>query len=190
MTRTRAGVAAGLLALAAALGGCASTSGTSGAGPTADGSGPTADGPTGPGATSSPRPSPASPAGEATGTAVVTVGDDLEFRVEVARTAEAQQQGLSGRVEVPPRTGMLFPFDGPAERQVWMAGMRFPIDVAWIADGAVLAVDTLEPCTEPEDSTCPRWTWPGPADALLEVPAGALDGVGEGTPVRVQEDDR
>ena len=71
--------------------------------------------------------------------------------------------------------------------QVWMAGMRDPLDVAWIVDGQVLALDTLAPCTEPDPEQCPRWTSPSPVDSLLEVPAEALDGVVPGTAVTVQE---
>ena len=39
-----------------------------------------------------------------------------------------------------------------------MADMRVPLDVAWIVDDQVLAVDTLTSCvtTEPEDCRC--WT--------------------------------
>lgn len=122
-------------------------------------------------------------------TVVVDVGTGLEFRVQLASTPEQQRDGLSGRDELSEgTTGMLFTFDGPAERQVWMAGMKIPIDVAWIIDGQVLAVDTLDPCTTDTDDECPRWTPPGDADTLLEVPAGVLNGIEPGTPVTIRED--
>lgn len=121
-------------------------------------------------------------------TASVEVGTGLEFQVQLATTAEQQRDGLSGRNELSEGTGMLFQFDGAAERQVWMAGMLIPLDVAWIVDGQVLAIDTLQPCTtEPQDD-CPQWTSPGAADTLLEVPAGALDGIEPGAPVTIRED--
>ncbi|MCT2155301.1 DUF192 domain-containing protein, partial [Corynebacterium sanguinis] len=62
------------------------------------------------------------------------------------------------------------------------------IDVAWIVDDQVLATDTLDPCTLTDQSQCPRWTSPAPVDALLEVPAGALDGIEPGTHVTIRED--
>lgn len=119
-------------------------------------------------------------------TATVTVGAD-QFQVEVADTAEEQRAGLSGRAEVPAGTGMLFTFEERQE-QVWMAGMEIPIDIAWIVDDQVLATDTLDPCTLTDQSQCPRWTSPMPVDALLEVPADALDGIDPGTHVTIRED--
>ncbi|WP_367645941.1 DUF192 domain-containing protein [Paenarthrobacter ureafaciens] len=119
-------------------------------------------------------------------TAVVSIGAGAEFQVELARTAEEQRNGLSGRPELSEGTGMLFTFGNRAERQVWMAGMAVPIDVAWIVDDQVLALDTLDPCTKTDRDQCPRWTSPGDVDALLEVPAGALDGIETGTAVTVR----
>lgn len=69
---------------------------------------------------------------------------------------------------------MLFKFGTRDHHEVWMAGTTIPLDVAWIADNIVLAVDTLTPCTQTSQDSCPRWTSPAPADALLEVPAGSL----------------
>jgi len=99
------------------------------------------------------------------------------FAVELADTASEQKEGLAGREEISAGTGMLFTFGERAEHQMWMAGMQVPIDVAWIDGDRVIGVATLDPCTEVEQTTCPRSTAPGPATALLEVPAGALAGV-------------
>jgi uncharacterized membrane protein (UPF0127 family) len=121
-------------------------------------------------------------------TAVVIVGTGLEFRVQLATTPDQQRDGLSGRDELSEGTGMLFTFDGPAERQVWMAGMEIPIDIAWILDGQVIATETLDPCTTETQDECPRWTSPAEADTLLEVPAGALDGIEPGTTVTTRKD--
>jgi len=109
---------------------------------------------------------------------------DTEFQVEVAETEQTQRAGLSGRQSLPEGTGMLFTFNGRQEQQVWMAGMQIPVDIAWIVDGRVLAVDTLDPCDLEDQEQCPRWTSPAPVDALLEVPAGELAGVEPGERVR------
>ncbi len=127
------------------------------------------------------------PSTPASSTATVTVGT-RQFQVEVADTADEQRAGLSGRAEVPEGTGMLFTFAGRQERQVWMAGMQTRIDAAWIVDDQVLAIETLDPCTMTDQSKCPRWTSPGDVDALLEVPAGALEGVQVGETVTIRED--
>ena len=120
--------------------------------------------------------------------ATVTVGEDLEFQVEVADTPQQQSEGLSARQDLPAGTGMLITFEPGKERQVWMAGMEIPIDIAWIADGQVLQISTLDPCTENDQSLCPRWKSPGAVDALLEVPADALKGITPGTPVSIREE--
>lgn len=120
--------------------------------------------------------------------ALVRIGPSpVEFRVEVAKSADQQRDGLGGRDELPAGAGMLFQFGGRGEQQVWMAGMMIPLDIAWIADGKVLAVDTLTPCTAADQDQCPRWTSPSPVDALLEVSDGALAEVVPGMPITIEE---
>lgn len=119
--------------------------------------------------------------------AVVLVGSNrTEFKVDVAETAKQQREGLSRRTSLAAGTGMLFQFGTRDHHDVWMAGMTIPLDVAWIADDTVLAVDTLQPCTQPDPDTCPRWASPSPADALLEVPARSLHQVVPGSSVVVK----
>jgi uncharacterized membrane protein (UPF0127 family) len=62
-----------------------------------------------------------------------------------------------------------------------------PLDIAWIVDGKVLAVDTLTPCTEPNQDQCPRWTSPSAVDALLEVPAHSLATITPGMAITIEE---
>ncbi len=123
-------------------------------------------------------------------TAVVDVAGILAFDVELATTPDQQRDGLSGRHDLSVGTGMLFQFDGSAQREVWMAGMEIPVDAAWIAGDQVIAVDTLDPCTTTDQAQCPRSTSPGPADALLEVPAGSLETITPGTSITVREEER
>lgn len=116
----------------------------------------------------------------------VEVGGEA-FAVELADTASEQKEGLAGREEIPAGTGMLFQFAERAEHQMWMAGMHVPIDVAWIDGDRVIGVVTLDPCTEVDQTTCPRSRAPGPATALLEVPAGSLADVAAGDAVTLRE---
>ncbi len=116
------------------------------------------------------------------GPTTVTIGGDLTFRVEVASTAEQRRTGLSGRQGLAEHTGMLFVYDDAAPRSYWMADMLLAIDLAWIRDGAVLAVETLHPCPD-VSSDCPSFASPGPVDAVLEVPAHALADVEPGAEV-------
>lgn len=82
---------------------------------------------------------------------------------------------------------MLFQFGSRAEQRVWMAGATIPLDVAWIVDGKVLAVDTMQPCTEADQDQCPVWTSPGPVDSLLEVSARALTTAIPGMNITIEE---
>ena len=117
-------------------------------------------------------------------TRAVQVGEKV-YAVEVATTEDDQRQGLAGRPEVEPGTGMLFLLPSRSTQQVWGAGMLVAVDVVWITGGQVAAVDVLEPCTARDQSTCPRLTAPSPVDAVLEVPAGS--GIVAGETVTVED---
>ena len=85
---------------------------------------------------------------------------------------------------------MWFQFDARGLQRVWMADTSVPLDAAWITDGKVTAVDTLTPCTEADEAQCPRWSSPSDVDALLEVPAHALQEVVPGMALTVEEQPR
>lgn len=119
--------------------------------------------------------------------ATVAVGPELRLVVEVARAEDELREGLAGRGELS-GDGMVFLFGERARREVWMAGMEIPLDVAWIVDGRVVAVRTLQPCAAADQAQCPRWESPVPVDMLLEVSEGALQGVEPGSVVSVGED--
>lgn len=115
----------------------------------------------------------------------VAIGADLALTVWHARTVTEQRTGLAEHDSIPDGAGMLFTFDPAGPQRVWMAGMRFPIDIAWIRDGRIIATDTLPICTISDLDDCPRWDAPGDVDALLETAAGVLDDIAPGTSVTV-----
>ncbi|MDT9593577.1 DUF192 domain-containing protein [Nocardioides zeae] len=117
----------------------------------------------------------------------VTVGDDLTFTVEVARTDEELSDGLSGREELAGDEGMYFDFGESRAGRVWMVGMEFSIDVAWIADGRVLSVERDLPPCETAAEECEIWSAGADVDGFLEVTAGGLDGVEGGESVTLSE---
>ena len=97
----------------------------------------------------------------------------------VADTAAARSRGLQGVPEVPTGTGMLFVFlDEPGvggRPGFWMLDTLTPLDIAFVAEGAVVGTATMQPCTA---RPCPI-THPGvPYDAALEVAAGTLEAAG------------
>lgn len=91
------------------------------------------------------------------------------IRVEVARTPEQREQGLSGRTVLPEDTGMLFIFEKPDFYGFWMKKMNFSIDIIWIGrDYKIVDVSA-----DVSPLTFPRTFLPKePAQFVLEVPSG------------------
>ena len=89
-------------------------------------------------------------------------------RLEWAGTSDSRRRGLLGRDAFEPGAGIYL---APCQ-WVHMFGMRFPIDVAFLArDGRVLALEHgLKPWR------VSRIVWR--ADGALELPAGTLAGSG------------
>jgi uncharacterized membrane protein (UPF0127 family) len=93
-------------------------------------------------------------------------------KVDLALTSTEQTQGLSGRENLPPNTGMLFVFAKPDKYLFWMKDMNFPIDMIWF--NADLKVIFLKKDATP--GSYPETYGPGVNDGqakyVLEVPAG------------------
>jgi uncharacterized membrane protein (UPF0127 family) len=66
----------------------------------------------------------------------------LRFRVEVARSAAEQAQGLMFRTQMAPNEGMIFPFSPPrAGVAFWMKNTVIPLDIIFIgADRRILNI--------------------------------------------------
>ena len=108
--------------------------------------------------------------------------------VEVADTPAARSTGLSNREALSGIDGLLLKWDAPGRHPIWMAGMRFSLDLIWIeTNGHIVAVLTnVPPCrTDP----CPLYEPDGAerSIAVLEIPAGAAasHGIAAGAIVRL-----
>lgn len=97
-----------------------------------------------------------------------------DVRVEIARTAEAIERGLSYREDI--GDGMLFCFGSSAPQFFWMYEMRTPLDAIWVNDGFVTATQQDIPVRD-EAGDWTRFRSGSPADALLELPTGTLENV-------------
>ncbi len=99
-----------------------------------------------------------------------------EIAVEIADTPAAREQGLSGRPELAPDTGMLFLFDRASQREFWMKDMRFDLDIVWIREERIVDLSRHVPAPRtPEERSAPARVRPSePADAVLELPAGSV----------------
>jgi uncharacterized membrane protein (UPF0127 family) len=106
--------------------------------------------------------------------------------VELAQTPEAGAKGLSNRTRVT-HDGLLLLWDAPGRHPIWMADMRFRLDIVWLdADGRVLAVLTGVP--QCPASPCQMYEPPGTesSTSVLELPASgaARHGIKVGSVVR------
>ena len=94
--------------------------------------------------------------------------------VEIADTPAARSAGLSNRQSLSGVDGLLLKWDTAGRHPIWMAEMRFPLDLAWIgANGRVIAVLASVPACH--EQPCPLYE-PNGTDrsvAVLELPAGA-----------------
>lgn len=115
-----------------------------------------------------------------------------ELDVLIAERALAQRKGLGGYTQegLKPHDGMLFVFSDSEVRTFWMKGMQFNIDILWIADGRIVAIDRdvqapYSRSDEPERVT----SSPLEVDAVLELPAGKVAeyGLVEGMNMKILE---
>ena len=96
---------------------------------------------------------------------------DIEIPVEVVRTDAEITKGLSGRVSLDPNSGMLFVFQKSDKYRFWMPDMHFAIDIVWIENGKVAAIDqNISPIFDPKNPKF--YTPPVPVRHVLELNAG------------------
>jgi len=104
----------------------------------------------------------------------------LATDVETADGVVSRARGLMFRRSIPDGYALWFRFDRPARRSLHMLFVPFAVDAVWLVGDEVTAVRRL-----------PAWRglgW-GTADAVLELPAGAADGVDPGDRVVVEDAD-
>jgi uncharacterized membrane protein (UPF0127 family) len=107
----------------------------------------------------------------------------------VADTLKQRAEGLSNR-DVMTGDGLLLLWSAPGRHPIWMAGMRFALDLIWLdSDDRVLAVlPDVPPCIS---QPCPVYEPLGTeqSQGVLEVSAGAASrhGIVRGILLRRQE---
>ena len=93
----------------------------------------------------------------------------VSLMIELATTTATQEQGLSGRKNVPDDYGMLFVFQKADKYGFWMKDMLVPVDIFWLdAQGQVITIaQNVAP------TTYPNVFYPiSPARYVLETAAG------------------
>jgi uncharacterized membrane protein (UPF0127 family) len=105
----------------------------------------------------------------------------LASDVELADGLLSKGLGLMFRRSIPDDYALVFPFSKPRKRGLHMVCVPFDIDAVWLVDGEVQQVKRLS-----------AWTGHGRAraDMVIEMPAGAADGIETEDTVRVEGYDR
>ncbi|MFH1145768.1 MAG: DUF192 domain-containing protein [bacterium] len=116
------------------------------------------------------------------GQASMVIGNN-QLTVFMADSSDEWAQGLAGQESLPYNIGMLFVFPEPGERQFWMKKMKFDLDLIWLNDNKVIGVTSNVDYHDQDRLYYP----PGPADAVLEVPAGWVERTGwvEGNGIKI-----
>lgn len=133
-----------------------------------------------PGQTPTPTSRPPSPAPS-------VLIDDIAFQVELAVALAERAEGLSGRDELQPMTGMLFIYATPTIPSFWMKGMRFPLDFLWISEDCIVSDITPNvPVPEPDQDALPGYSPGSPVLYNFEINAGEAQrhGIAVGRRVR------
>jgi len=105
--------------------------------------------------------------------------DDIVLSVKIADTDANMARGLMFEEKLPYDKGMLFVFDKPETRSMWMLNMQFNIDVIWFDEnGNIVSIDrNVPPCmTTVEIFVCKEnGVSSDNAQYVLEVTAGFVD---------------
>lgn len=102
----------------------------------------------------------------------------LASDVDVARSWFTQARGLMFRRSIPDDYALVFPFEDVGTRWLHMLFVPFAIDAVWLVDREVTRVERLAPFVGLAR---------GEADTVLELPAGAADGIAVGDEVVLEE---
>lgn len=102
----------------------------------------------------------------------------LASDAERAEGLPAKVRGLMFRRSLPAGYGLVFPFEDAKTRNIHMLFVSIPLDVLWLVEDEVTRVERLRP-----------WLGFGHsiADTVVELPAGAAEGVEAGDTVQMLE---
>ena len=107
--------------------------------------------------------------------------DDKTFEVYIADTDPRQMRGLMWETQdfLADDKGMLFVFDEPGYRSMWMKNMQFHLDIIWFNEnGNVISIErNVPPCITPlEVMSCKsEGVSADNAKYVLEVTSGFVD---------------
>lgn len=99
------------------------------------------------------------------------------FTLELADDPDERRQGLMGRTELAPGTGMLFDFPPGVTPVIWMRNMHIPLDLVYLDEQAVIThlFERVPPC---KSMPCTHYKADRPLRFVIELPAGSIAELG------------
>jgi len=103
--------------------------------------------------------------------------ENVEFNVELAKTPQEREKGLSGREELCLTCGMLFVFPRSDYHRFWMKETLIPLDIIWIDENwqVVDFVAFAQPQGKRKLEELPVYSPKKPARYVLELPGGTVE---------------
>lgn len=102
--------------------------------------------------------------------------NQMEIKVEIARSTEERTKGLSNREKLDPNSGMIFIFSKNSKPVFWMKDTKIALDIIWINDDKIVKIDkNVQPEIGKNDSELKKYSSPSVVDYVLEVNAGFSD---------------
>jgi uncharacterized membrane protein (UPF0127 family) len=116
-------------------------------------------------------------------------GASSTLHVAVADTDEERANGLMHATHLPADRGMAFVFPTPTTATFWMKDTLIPLSIAFVADGRVVALREMMPCTS---DPCATYDAGGtPYTLAIEANAGYFrsSGIAPGDRVQTERTD-
>lgn len=95
-------------------------------------------------------------------------GQNYQFAVRFALTAQQQKQGLMFVRHLPPMMGMVFVFSPPRKTRFWMRNTLIPLDMIFIAPDGIISKIVTRHDTQSDMTTSSDI----PVAGVLEIAAG------------------
>lgn len=99
-----------------------------------------------------------------------TIGNHT-FTLSIARSQKEKETGLSETKLLSEDQGMIFIFDKSDYYSFWMKNMKFPIDIIYINNDAIVTIIKNAQTVKPQDNPT-VYSSTQPADKVLEIQAG------------------
>lgn len=102
--------------------------------------------------------------------------NNLEIKVEIAKSNEERSKGLSNRTQLDSNTGMVFVFSKDSKPIFWMKDTKIPLDIVWINDNKIIGIEkNVQPEIGINDRNLKKYPAPASIDYVLEINGGITD---------------